>query len=369
MKSKIIPSVHRGGGSGHEHTQSNSKIVSKLQLPVLLLFTLSCFAQEFKSPTDYLSFINNEQTAISKSTWKYTSAVAHSKSARKIDATRKQLIKSIQSSKKKIGALQNGYKGDTEYQNQVIQYFDFCENNLNEEYDKIIDMQEVSQQSYDFMEAYILMRDLINDKLDSEGEKAANAFKSFALKYNIRLAEGDSDLSKKIRLSNEVFDYHTALYLIFFKANFTDISLAKAIESKELGAIQQNANTLLQYADEGLEKLKSIKPYNGDASVLNATKKALEYYKREAVEYVPKVTAFYMFSDKFENAKKSIESKSAKDRSKEEIENFNSMVKQINKEIDGFNKINNANFQEKKTFVEGWNTIGDNFISKQVPND
>lgn len=334
-----------------------------------LILTTIGFAQDFKSPTDYLSFINKEQTTISKSTWKYTSAVAHSKSARRIDNTRKQLIKNIQTAKKKISDLKDGYKGDVEYRNQVIQYFDFSEKNLNEEYDKIINMQEVAEQSYDYMEAYLLMRDLINEKLDAENEKVNVGFKSFASKYNIRLSDEDSELSKKFKISNEVFDYHTVLYLIFFKVNFTDSNLTKAIESKELGAIQQNANSLIQYADEGLTKIKTIKPFNGDSAILNATKKALEYYKKQAQQYVPIAVNFLMFNDKFENAKKSIEAKSEKNRTKEEVNNYNTMVKQVNKEIDNFNKSNDSNFQEKQSILDNWNSVGDAFISNHVPND
>lgn len=164
---------------------------------LILLVNVSAIAQNFKTPVDYLMFINKEQVIISKSTWKYTSAVAHSKSARRIDSNRKQLVKTIQNAKTKIGSLKDGYKGDVEYKDQVIQYFDFCEKNLNEEYDKIINMQEVAEQSYDAMEAYLLARDLVNEKLDSESEKAQNSYRAFAAKYNITLSEEESDLSKK----------------------------------------------------------------------------------------------------------------------------------------------------------------------------
>ena len=62
---------------------------------ILILFIcISLNAQEFKTPVEYLNFIGNEQEIISKSMWKYTSAVAHSKSARRIDNNRKQLVKS-----------------------------------------------------------------------------------------------------------------------------------------------------------------------------------------------------------------------------------------------------------------------------------
>lgn len=344
-----------------------------MKLKVLLIFffsaNLNLLAQEFKSAVDYLTYIEKEQGLISKSTWKYTTAVAHSKSARRIDNTRKQLVKSIEAAQKKISALKDGYKGDAEYKNQVLQYLDVCKININEEYSKLIDMQEVAEQSYDAMEAYLLMRDLINEKLDAETEKVENAFKSFALKYHINVAEGNTELGEKIKLSNEVFDYHTSLYLIFFKVNFTDGNLSKAIEQKDLSAIQQNAGTLIQYADEGLGKLKAMKPYKGDSSMITVTKKTLDFYKKQAQQYVPKIVSFLMFNDKFENARKTLEAKTAKDRGKEEIDNYNVMVKQVNKEIDNYNKVNNGNFQEKNNIISEWNNTGENFISGHVPVD
>ena len=341
----------------------------KILLIVLLVSHFNLLAQEFKTPVDFLTYLNKEQTTISRSTWKYTSAMAHSKSARRIDVTRKQLVKSIEAASKKISALKDGYKGDVEYKNQVLQYFDICRNNLNEEYDKIINMQEVAEQSYDAMEAYLLTRDLINEKLDSENQKVEHAFQAFAARYNITLTGGNSDLGNKIKLSNEVFDYHTVLYLTFFKVNFTDSNLDQAIQKKDLTAIQQNANTLIQYADEGLEKIKTIPAYQGDSSLLNATKKTLEYYKKQAQQYVPKLVDFFMFNDKFENAKKTMDAKSQKDRTKEEVDNYNSMVKQVNKEIDNYNKFNAANFQEKSTVVGTLEATSENFISGHVPLD
>lgn len=335
---------------------------------ILILFIcISLNAQEFKTPVEYLNFIGNEQEIISKSMWKYTSAVAHSKSARRIDNNRKQLVKSIQTASKKIADLKEGYKGDVEYRNQIIDYLNIAEKNINEEYDKIIDMQEVAEQSYDAMEAYIMTRDLVNKKIEAENEKAELAQKKFCAKYNITLTEDTSELGKKIKISNDVFAYHTELYLIFFKTNVTDLYLFNAIEKNDLGSIQQNAAALIQYAEEGLEKLKSIKPYESDNSMVLSTKKALEFYKKQGQQFAPQVIEFMMFNEKFENAKKSLDSKSDKDRTKEEIDNYNAMVKQVNKQIDNYNKNNNSNFQEKNSIINQWNTTGESFISNHVP--
>jgi hypothetical protein len=340
----------------------------KLKILFTLLFaSMSMLSQEFKTPVDYLSFIGNEQQNISKSMWKYTSAVAHSKSARKIDNTRKALVKIIQNASNKISDLKSGYNGDLEYRDQVISYLSISEKSINEEYSKIIDMQEVAEQSYDFMEAYILARDLVNKKIEEEDEKVALAQKTFALKYKITLTDANTELAKKMETSNEVFKYHTNIYLLFFKVNITDILLTKSIESKDLGAIQQNANTLIQYANEGLEKLTNTANYNNDNSLAEVTKKSLEYYKKEAEQYVPQIISFHMFNEKFENAKKTLEDKSQKDRTQEEVNNFNSMVKQINKKIEDYNKSNNNNNQEKNNIINNWNSVAENFISEHVP--
>lgn len=342
--------------------------MKKRLLLTLVFFTCIILqAQEFKTPVDYLNYIGKEQENISRSMWKYTSAVAHSKSARRIDNTRKLLVKSIQTASKKIAGLKDGYQGDVEYRNQILEYLSISEKNINEEYDKIIDMQEVAEQSYDAMEAYIMTRDLVNKKIDAENEKAELAQKNFCAKYNITLSENTSELGKKIKISNEVFAYHTEIYLIFFKANVTDLYLSNAIQKNDIGGIQQNAATLVQYAKEGLEKLKNIKPYGTDNSMVFITKKALEFYKKQGEEFTPKVVAFMMFNEKFETAKKSLESKSDKDRTKEEIDNYNTMVKQVNKEIDTYNKINSVNFQEKNALIDQWNATGETFISSHVP--
>ncbi len=342
----------------------------KLRFTFVLLFTvLFTFAQDFKTPVDYLNYLGKEQQTIAKSTWKYTSAVAHSTSARRIDATRKQLVKSIQTSSKKIEALKNGYKGDVDFRDKLLAYLYFAEKNINEEYSKIIDMQDVAQQSYDFMEAYILTRDLVNKKLDDELEKVSLAQNEFADKYNITLSSEESELGKKIKLSNEVFDYHTVMFLIFFKVNITDIQLTNAANMRDIAAMEQNASSLSKFADEGLEKIKGIAPYKKDDSLINETKRALLFYKKVAEDFTPKVVSYLMFQDKFENAKKTMEAKNQNDRTKEEIENFNAMVKQINKEIATYNKLIASNDQEKTNVLNNWNAAGDGFISQHIPQD
>lgn len=335
----------------------------------LFLLSTIALAQDFNTPVAYLEYINKQESEISKNMWKYTKTIAHSKSARKIDATRKNLVKTIQNAKNNISKIKDGYKGDIVYRDQVVKYLSVSEIIINEEYSKIVDMQEVAEQSYDFMEAYIMTRDLVNKKMDDEHQILAAGQKEFAKKYNITLTESDSELSKKMKLSNEVFAYHTEFYLIFFKCNITDLMLSKAIEQKDIASIQQNASSLLAYAEEGLQKLNQKQPYKNDKVLIETTKKSMELYQKTATEYATAVIDFFMFNTKFEEAKTSLERKKPNERTKEEVDNYNVMVKEINKKINDYNKINTKFVQEKNNMINQWNTTGDQFISRYAPND
>ena len=335
----------------------------------LFFIILTTSAQEFNTPVDYLNYISKETSIISRTTWKYTSAVAHSKNARKIDATRKALIKSIQNATKKFEALKDGYKGDLEYQKQLLAYLAISENQINQEYDKIINMQEVAEQSYDFMEAFIMARDMVNEKINEEIDKLNANQKIFANKYGIQIGEDQSELGKKMKVSNEVFENHTQLYLIFFKVNFTESVLMKAIAQNDLNAIQQNSNALEQYSNEGLDKLKTFNAYKGDVMLVNATKKALEFTKKEALEFSPKVVTFLMLNQKFQESKKIMDNKAAASISKEEVANFNALVNELNKEVGNYNAINSKFNTERANVINNWDVTGTNFISKHVPID
>lgn len=334
---------------------------------LFISFSFSALAQDFKTPVEYLSFLGKESNAIQQNTWKYTKAVAHSKSARKIDATRKSLIKSIQAASKKITGAKNGYKGDTEYRDQLLTYYSLLEKYINEDYDKIINMQEVAEQSYDFMEAYITARDLVNEKINSEVDKVNAAQKVFAIKYGITITDDQSELGKKMAISNEVFGHQSDMYLIFFKAYITDANLMKAIESTDIGALQQQASSLEQYADEGLEKLKTSKAYKNDPMLMNATKKTLEFYKKEALELIPATTDFLMLNQKMDDTKKAMDSKSA--LSKDEVANYNKMVNEVNKSLGSYNKLNTKFFNDKNASITAWNAASDGFVAKHVPKD
>lgn len=342
-------------------------IIKTKLLLLLLALSIGASAQSFKTATDYLNFVGKEQKTITQSMWNYTKAVAHSKSDRTIDAKRRVLIKSVERAIAKIKRAQ-GFEGD-DYKNKVLEHLNFNLNLLRQDYAKIIDLKEVSEQSYDFMEAYMLAQELADKKMEESQLEYETNFYAFANTHNVNIIESESGLSKKIAISNDVFKHYKDMYLKYFKVYINEVYLMEAIENNDVGAIEQSASALSAAAKEGLELLQQAELYKGDKSIVNATRAAFEFFIDEADNKMPVITEFLVMNEDFESIKQAIENTPQKKRTKQLIDDYNNQVKNINKGVKDYNKINGELNKNRQLVLNKLNTANERFLSKHIPNE
>ena len=333
----------------------------------ILLIAYTTHSQSFKNASEYLDFIATEQESVTKNMWKYTKAIAHSKNDRTINAKRNVLLKTVE---KAIAKIENadGYDGE-DYKKQVLTYMRLNESLLNQDYAKIIDMKEVAEQSYDAMEAYVLARELADQKMEDAYNEYDTNFRLFAAKHNISIVESETDLGNKMKISNQVFNHYNELYLIYFKVSINEMYLIDALSKNDVGAIQQNANALSQTAKEGLEILKTIELYKNDKSIAEVTKDAFEFFIDEADNQVPQLTEFLILNEDFETIKNTLEKTPERKQTKEQIDTYNKKVKDINKAVDNYNKVNTQLNKDRQNIINKLNTTNENFLAKHIPND
>ena len=333
----------------------------------ILLIAYTTHSQSFKNASEYLDFIATEQESVTKNMWKYTKAIAHSKNDRTINAKRNVLLKTVE---KAIAKIENadGYDGE-DYKKQVLTYMRLNESLLNQDYAKIIDMKEVAEQSYDAMEAYVLARELADQKMEDAYNEYDTNFRLFATKHNISIVESETDLGNKMKISNQVFNHYNELYLIYFKVSINEMYLIDALSKNDVGAIQQNANALSQTAKEGLEILKTVELYKNDKSIAEVTKDAFEFFIDEADNQVPQLTEFLILNEDFETIKNTLEKTPERKRTKEQIDTYNKKVKDINKAVDNYNKVNTKLNKDRQNIINKLNTTNENFLAKHIPND
>lgn len=341
-------------------------------LLVCLFITISLFkthAQQSSSALQYLEFLSEQNRSITEEVWKYTKAVAHDKRPKKIEKTRAKLVQQIQASIKQVQNKPSVDADDT-YKNKFIEYLSIYENTMNQDYAKIVDLKEIAEQSYDAMEAYILMQEKVDEKMEKAADDIDAYEKEFAAKHQINLVESEeSDLSKKMKISNQVFEYKNKAYLPFFKANFQESMLIGSLSSNNVGDIQQQNAALLSYVEEGLDSIKALPAYKNDKSVLAVTQKILMFYKDEAETKVPEMIEFILLNDKITKVSQALESKKPKDRTKEEIDAYNALVKKVNQGVANYNNTNQKLNQQRSQLLAEWENTTNNFLSKHIPKN
>jgi hypothetical protein len=329
----------------------------------LFLFSFCLQAQELETPIQYMNYISTQHTNISKIYMSYASASGHGKRAKKVETLRMKLLDEIQEARMNISGMP-AFKGDKGFRDSSVAFLKLYFNILNDDYAKVINMEDIAERSYDEMEAYLLIKEEIDKKLEEGNKKIQLAEKEFATKNNINMVAASSDLSQKLNQVHELNDYYSDIYLIFFKPYVQEQKINEFIEKKNTTGLEQTNNAMRKYAEEGIEKLKATKAFQSDASVANACKQMLNFFIWES-DQNKKISEYFLIRQNFEKMAKDFEKKD--EPTKAEIDAYNKGVNEINKASNDFNeRIKNLNSRSRDEF-KTWNDAVNSFFNEHTP--
>src|ERR1700743_3032481 len=137
--------------------------LSGLLAACLLCLSFSLAAQNLENPGDYISAIYKIRVAMDSKYMQYLSATAHTHRARKIEKLRQEVLDNITDSRYKMTDLPQ-YKGDNSLRQGNIDYIKLCYIVFSEDYKKIVNMEELAEQSVDEMQAYLLLQDKVSQR-------------------------------------------------------------------------------------------------------------------------------------------------------------------------------------------------------------
>jgi len=343
------------------------KPLKKLFFYILFSCSLYASGQSFESAVDYLEFIGKEQETVTRNTWKYTKAVAHSNSSSNIIKKRQVLITTIERAISKIERTQ-AFDGD-DYKSNVLKHMRLNKSLLKKEYADIIDMKAVAEQSYDLMEAYILAQEMADKRMTESQIEYEKNFYLYAEKHDINIIESENDLGKKMAISNMVFDHSNELYLIFFKVYINEVYLWEAIKKNDVNGIQQNANALSQTAKEGIEILKQVKPYKTDRSLIIANKAVFDFFIDEAENKIPAIADYLILKEDFETIKNAIDKIPENKRTQEQINAYNTKIEAINNAGDQYNKVSTALSENRQNVLTEMDDAKARYLDRHVPKE
>jgi len=328
-------------------------------------YSFSSHAQTFDTPVQYMDFISKANTDLTAKYLFYLSAVSHGKSARKVEKRRIEVVNAISDTKFSVMGMPP-WKGDRTLKDTTIAYLKILNIVFNEDYGKIVNMEEIAEQSYDAMEAYLLAQQKAQEKLHEASVKQQDMQKQFAAKNNITLIDNETELDSKAKIVNQVMDHCNAVYLIFFKCYKQEAYLMEAINKKNVVSIEQNVNSLQKFAADGLEKLKPLKGYNNDGSLIDACRTMLNYYKTEAGKG-PAITDYFLKEEEFNKIKKQFDAKSSGKRTQQDVDQYNKAVNDFNSVLNKFNSAMADLNKEGSAGLNDWNKTYNRYMDEYMP--
>jgi hypothetical protein len=343
----------------------NRNFTLTLILTALLTASVSVTAQNLDNPGDYMTAMVKARGDMDAKYMQYMSAAAHGRRARKVEKLRQEVLDNITNSRYKTTDLPI-YKGDNSLRQSSIDYIQLCYIIFSEDYKKIVDMEELAEQSVDEMQAYMLLQQKIDEKLHEGYAALDKVAHDFAAKYNVNLIAEQSPLGAKLEETGKVNTYSSTLYLIFFKCNWEDNQMVKALNDQKVNDAEQARNALLNYANEGLKSLDTIKPFEGDPSLVNACKHTLTFYKQAAEKEMPKLTDYYVKKEEFDKLKKDFDAGS--NHSQSDVNTYNKAVKDINNAVNAFNQTNNKVNTGRTQAVNEWTNAEKDFQDQHIPH-
>lgn len=319
-----------------------------------------------ESPVEYMEYLSSRDQAMSQKYLSYMSEVAHGNRARKMEKRRQELINEIRKSLGEATKLKP-YKGDASLRDAYKNYWDILLKVFNEDYHKIVNMEEIAEQSYDNMEAYILAQEKAEEVLDQAAEKIYPVHREFAAKNHINLIEKESKLSQKLVKVGQVNAYYHQVYLIYFKSLKQEAYLMEAFNKKDINGLEQNRKTLIRFADEGLATLDTLKPFNNDKSLGAACRKVLEFHKNEAGQHMPKQREFMVKSSEFDKVKKAMDAKPASKRTQADVDKYNKAVADMNDAVKNSNASLETTNKDREKVLTNWENAVKHFMETHVP--
>lgn len=339
---------------------------------LILVFTIfssaESYSQVIENAGDYMTQISSARVEMDQKYMAYISAAAHSRRARKVEKLRGQTIESIANAKSNTMGLPK-YKGDNTLRQASIDYIQICYRIFNDDYSKIVNMEEIAEQSVDQMQAYLLLEEKTSEKLEEASGNLEQAEKEFAAKYSVTLIDTKNELSDKMTSAGFINRYCDRLYILFFKSNWEDGQLFNALNNHKINDAEQARNSLIHFSEEGLTALKSdsLKDFKGNSGLANGCRQALEFYLNMAKNNIPKLTDFYLKQENFDKIKKGLEAK-GNNRTKQDVDEYNKAVKDMNASVGSFNQLNQDLNKSRQEASKNWEEAERTFRDDLMPH-
>lgn len=268
------------------------------------IFLSPQFSYSQSKSLKYMKEIQSILNDSKKEVFQYLKVIVKGRNIKKVESKREKLIDKIDSEHEKFQKIE-----DSKLKQEGLKYLSTLKIVLTDDYEKIMDIEEIAEKSYDNMEAYFNMQEKANEKLHEAWDNFDTAFHRYARANDIKIVEAEPDKkSQKIRKMSETLKYSNQIYLIYLKCHYQEKHMLQALKDEDINAMSQNMDAQKTLLKNSIDKVNSIKPFDHDSRMIHATKYLFKFYKEEVEKDFTILLDFLILKSKYQSAKKNHES-------------------------------------------------------------
>lgn len=300
---------------------------------------------------------------VQQSCWDYLSAVVYSKPGANLQSLRNKWTNSLSSALSSVKALP-ACDGDVAYRDTVVSYLNYFNAIIVNELPLLDQLKAESENSYEAAEKYYNEMNSLNAIFQSSSDRLRAAQKRFAERNNITLYSGASvNVAEKIQNAIKLNRHYYSNYLAFFKPNKEEEKMLAAFDKNDIAAAAAIRANVEKFAYESLAKLNAMEPFNKDATLIAATKNAVNFYLLEAKTDIPVLLDYFEKSANFEKAKETFTRQQAVGATAQQSEVYNKAVQEINAAAILYNKTIEALNSKRRQTIDDWNNASAAFLA------
>lgn len=334
---------------------------------VLLFFLFSgvpCFAQDGQ-PLEYLEEINEAYEPVLKRQLDFATALAQGQPADLVEKYRSSLLNEIRDARENIRRMPP-HRGNTALRDSVVLFMDIFYDVVREDYAGLVDMEQLSKQSYDQMEAYLRAQEAAYARMGNAARAMKKAEEEFAKKFGVRLVNSDDRFSQRLRDLNETFSYYNRIYVVFFNAYQQELNTFRAVESQDPATMEEERRKLEAVSTDGLAALDRIGAFRGERSLRNTAAENLRFYLAESSADIPVLVEYYAALSDLKKSRELLKSARDEERRKQLTDEYNALVRKINASAETLDALSEKLNRERAENLDRWNNASEEFLKRHI---
>lgn len=255
-----------------------------------LCLGLTSYAQ-YKNAGEYVNAVKLQHKEISLEVIRFTEEVEIGMQTRALDGHRRaivQKLKMAQTALKKFPA----FPSDRSLQDSLASFEQRVQAILEKEYPLIIRWQDSVAKSPMLLKKFGASKQAALLSLIKEESIFFETLKKYSVKNGVAVSKKQDDEYEELVQIQKVGKQHNTFQYIYLKCTGQESVLVRTIEFRKRIEMEQSAATLLKYIKEGNSILDTLKADNTNKSLVEETRKLLEFYTQECEYKVPMLISF-----------------------------------------------------------------------------